>query len=110
MYKQGDIIIVPYPFSDDLKKYKYRPALIVSNQHSNTIDDDFLICPITSTIRENEFSFKLNEKDVQEVLPVQSEVRCNKIATIRKNLIQRKFNRVKKHAFRQIIDVVKHSF
>lgn len=76
----------------------------------NILDEDFLICPITSTIRENEFSFNLNENNVKEALPVLSEVRCNKIATIRRTLIQRKFNRVKKRALHQIIDIVKNSF
>lgn len=110
MYKQGDIIIVPYPFSDNFKKYKYRPAVIVSNKKSNDLDEDVLICPITSTIRENEFSYHLKEKDTKEALPVQSEVRCNKIVTIRKSLIKRKFNYLKQQALREIILKVKSSF
>jgi len=110
MYKQGDIIIVPYPFSDNLKKYKYRPAVIVSNKKSNGLNEDVLICPITSKSRENEFSYKLKEKDTKEALPVQSEVRCNKIVTIRKSLLKRKFNYLKQQALREIIQKVKSSF
>ena len=110
MYKQGDIIIVPFPFSDNLKKYKYRPAVIVSNQKSNDLDEDVLICPVTSTIRDNDFSYQLEEKDTDEALPVQSEVRCNKIVTIRKSLIKRKFNFLKQQALREIIQKVKSSF
>jgi mRNA-degrading endonuclease toxin of MazEF toxin-antitoxin module len=110
MYKQGDIIIVPYPFSDDLKKYKYRPAIVISNQKSNDLDDDLLICPITSAIRENEFSYQLEDKDTDEALPVQSEVRCNKIVTIRKSLIKRKFNNLKQKTLLKVIQKVKSSF
>jgi mRNA interferase MazF len=110
MYKQGDIIILPYPFSDDLKKYKYRPAVVISNQKCNDLDDDLLICPITSTIRENEFSHLLKEQDTKETLPVQSEVWCNNIVTIRKSLIKRKFNHLKQQALRKVIQKVKSSF
>jgi len=110
MYKQGDIIIVPYPFSDNFKKYKYRPAVIVSNKKSNDLDEDVLICPITSTIRENEFSYKLTENDTKEPLPVQSEVRCNKIVTIRKSLIKTNFNLLEQQALLKMLRKVKSSF
>jgi mRNA interferase MazF len=110
MYKQGDIIIVPYPYSDNLKKYKYRPAVIVSNQKSNKVDGDILICPITSTIRQDEFSYLIKEHDTNEPLPVQSEVRCNKIVTIRKSLIKGKFNQLKDPVTKKIIQKVKSTF
>ncbi|HLR69697.1 type II toxin-antitoxin system PemK/MazF family toxin [Virgibacillus alimentarius] len=36
MYKQGDIVLIPVPFSD-LKTHKQRPVLIISNDSYNII-------------------------------------------------------------------------
>ena len=30
-YRRGDIVKVPYPYSDDFSQSKIRPAIIVSN-------------------------------------------------------------------------------
>ena len=87
MFKQGDIVIVRYPFSDNPIKEKLRPAVIVSNSKSNKLDRDYLICPITSTLRETPFSFRLSKKHTEKNLPKKSEIRCNKIVTIRDHLM-----------------------
>ncbi|PKQ67851.1 type II toxin-antitoxin system PemK/MazF family toxin [Raineya orbicola] len=58
-YKQGDIVWLNYPFSDDSAKSKKRPALVVSNKKSNSLDNDLLIVPITTNIRGDIFAYKL---------------------------------------------------
>jgi mRNA-degrading endonuclease toxin of MazEF toxin-antitoxin module len=83
MYKQGDIIAVHYPLTDKPAKTKLRPAIIVSNEKSNKLDSDILVCPITTKIHDSEFSYPLNNSDLTEPLLPGSEVRCNKIMTIR---------------------------
>ena len=110
MYQQGDIISVNYPFSDDFKKSKLRPAIIISNQKSNNLDGDVLICPITSTIRESEFSFLLNDIDLSDPLPKNSEIRCNKIATIRSSLIVNKISALNIEALRIVLLKIKSAF
>lgn len=110
MYKQGDIIIVQYPFSDKPKRSKKRPAIIVSNEKSNMLDNDLLICPITSTIRSTPFSYLISNNDTDADLPKASEIRCNKIITIRKNLIIQKFSEVKTDSLPKILDLVRSSF
>ena len=110
MYQQGDIISVNYPFSDDVKKSKLRPAIIISNQKSNNLDGDVLICPITSTIRESEFSFLLNDIDLSDPLPKNSEIRCNKIATIRSSLIVNKISALNIEALRIVLIKIKSAF
>ena len=110
MYQQGDIIAVNYPFSDDFKKSKLRPAIIISNQKSNNLDGDVLICPITSTIRESEFSFLLNDINLSDPLPKNSEIRCNKIATIRSSLIVNKISALNIEALRIVLLKIKSAF
>ena len=90
-YKRGDIVKFPYPYSDDFSKSKVRPAIIVSNDISNNLDNDYLVAPITSMIRKTPFSFAIENKDLTNSLPLNSEVRCNKITTVRQSLILGKY-------------------
>lgn len=110
MYVQGDIIIVKYPFSDDPNKQKLRPAVIVSNAASNNLDKDYLVCPITSTLRDSKFSFLLQDNHTTNRLPKESEIRCNKIVTIRDKLIKDKFSTLNEDAKQEVIKRVKSSF
>ncbi len=59
MYNQGDILIIRYPLSDKPEKSIIRPVVIVSNSSSNSLDNDVLVCQITTTLRNDEFSFLL---------------------------------------------------
>lgn len=49
IFKRGDIVLVPFPFTD-LSSTKQRPALIVSSDALNTVRDDVLVAAITSQI------------------------------------------------------------
>ncbi len=89
-YKQFDIIWTQFPLSDKIDKLKLRPALIVSNKISNGLDNDVIICPITSRIRGDEFAIVLTDEMVSNPLDVESEMRCNKITTIRNILFSSK--------------------
>ena len=42
MYKQRDIVLIKFPFTD-LSSYKLRPALIISNSSFNKADNVLLI-------------------------------------------------------------------
>lgn len=87
MYQQFEIVWVSYPFSDQPEKSKKRPALIVSNDASNALDNDVLVCPITSTLRGDAFAVQLTGAMLTSSLPLDSEVRCNKVTTVRTSLI-----------------------
>jgi mRNA interferase MazF len=87
-YKRGDIIAVPFPFTD-LSSSKLRPALIISNDSiSNT--GDVVIVMITSQNKEDGYTISITELDVNEALPKNSFVRCHRIATIDQSIIYKK--------------------
>ena len=46
MYKQGDIILIPFPYTD-LTGLKQRPAIIISGEKINKTEDR-ICCLITS--------------------------------------------------------------
>jgi mRNA interferase MazF len=47
MYKQGDILLIPVPFSD-LTSSKKRPVLVLSNNDYNTKTEDIIAAAVTS--------------------------------------------------------------
>ncbi|MFB9843248.1 type II toxin-antitoxin system PemK/MazF family toxin [Mucilaginibacter ginsenosidivorans] len=112
MYKQGDVIAVHYPLTDKPAKTKLRPAIVVSNEISNQLDNDVLVCPITTKTRDSEFSYALNNDDLSQSLPYGSEVRCNKIMTIRvwEKQIIGKISEVNSQTLSGILHLIKRVF
>ena len=55
--KQGDIVLVMFPFSN-LIDYKIRPALLVSGNNLDDLQDKWF-CPITS--KPSSFCLKIND-------------------------------------------------
>jgi mRNA interferase MazF len=49
-YNKGDVILVPFPFSDQTATKK-RPAIVVSSDTYNSISQDIVIMAITGQIR-----------------------------------------------------------
>jgi len=112
MYKQGDVIAVHYPLTDKPAKTKLRPAVMVSNKLSNGLDKDLLVCPITTKHHESEFTYALRDEDLTQPLLPGSEVRCNKIMTIRvwEKQIVGKLSELKEPALSGIVQTVKKAF
>src|SRR6266481_4693678 len=61
-YKRGDIVLVPFPFTD-LSSSKRRPALVVSPDWFNSSNQDLVLVAITSQIGDDPRSVLLDETD-----------------------------------------------
>lgn len=74
---KGDIVIIPFPFSD-LSGAKRRPALVIADWGG----DDLVLCQITSKSKNDGFEVELNSTGFTTgSLPVVSNIRPNKIFT-----------------------------
>lgn len=94
MYRQGDIVLIPVPFSD-LKKQKQRPVLVISSDSYNRLTEDIIVLAITSNLKELDYSVIIQSKDLIEgELKVTSEIRADKVYTLSKNIVRKKFGRV----------------
>jgi mRNA-degrading endonuclease toxin of MazEF toxin-antitoxin module len=93
-FTQGDIVKLNFPFSEDPSKSKLRPATVISNSNSNKLDADLILLPITTTIRITPYSYLLDNSFLSRSLPQNSEIRCNKIFTLRRSLIQGKVSSI----------------
>jgi len=92
MYKQKEIVLVPFPFSD-LSSSKRRPVLIISNNSYNTKFPDILVFVITSNLFQDDYSVVLNDSDLEiGILPEKSIVKCHKLFTIEQTQVLKRFS------------------
>jgi mRNA interferase MazF len=107
-FKQGDIVIVNFPFSD-LTITKKRPALVVSNSKVNNTGD-YLLVQITSKNISDPFSFPLEPESFvnEQELPLKSYIRLHKIFLLNECLIVGKSAEIKSEKMTLIVaEVVK---
>jgi mRNA interferase MazF len=89
--KKGDIILVPFYFTD-YSSYKLRPSLIVSSGQSNP--DDYIVAfistilPIKAQIHQTHYLIESNELFFTSTgLKKTSVVKCDKLMTINRSII-----------------------
>ncbi len=100
-FVKGDIIVIPFPFSD-LSNTKKRPAVVISVLDGN----DLILCQITSS-RKDDYSIKLDNKDFLEgSLDIESNIRPNKLFTADKSLILYKIGMLKENKITEIIQKI----
>ena len=59
-YKRGDVVLVPFPFTD-LSSSKRRPALVISPDALNDQMEDVVVAALTWAIREEKLAGILGE-------------------------------------------------
>ena len=106
MYKQGSIVLIPFPFTD-LSGVKVRPAVIVS---SKTIGDDIIVAFIsTNTKKKGKFEVFL-KMNTENGLKSNSVVVVSKIATLEKKTILGEIGQVSHVEIEQIQGKIKSLF
>lgn len=106
MYSQGDIILVPYPYTD-LSSYKQRPVVVISKNHSK--NGNYIVAKITSVIRRDEFSFLINPKKIDVDLRYESEVRTNELFTVNHNIVIKKFSSFDRGELKRLTERIKQN-
>lgn len=104
--KQRDIILIPFPFSDQSGQ-KVRPALIISNDSFNQ-SEDVVACAITSNIKHSKYSLSISQDDIESgILYEKSSIKAETIFKIKKMLIIKRIAILNKAKFLEVIAVVK---
>ena len=104
-YKQGDVVLIPFPFTD-LSTVKQRPAVIVSSTAYNNAHQDVIICAITSRIPTHieEFDHKLSDIDIVSAgLLKNSLIKCDKVITLDRRLIRKTLGHIPGPVLRELI-------
>jgi mRNA interferase MazF len=90
-FVKGDVVVVPFPFSD-LSQSKRRPALIIADLSG----DDLILCQITSQSISDKYAISLTDEDFQSgSLKRPSNVRPNRLFTADINIILYKIGHLK---------------
>lgn len=92
--RQGDIVLVPVPFTD-LSSRKRRPVIVLSSDAYNAASPDMLVVAMTSNPVRTTWSFMISLDDVVEGrLNRPGTIRVDKIYTLAQSLSVARFGRV----------------
>lgn len=99
MFERGDLLLVPYPFSD-LSATKRRPVLALTGPDAY---GDFIALPVTSR-SQTEHGLPLTAADlIQGLLPAASFIRTDRIVTLNASLVVKSFGRVGQHVVAEAV-------
>lgn len=105
-FNQGDILIVPFPFSN-LRAVTQRPVLVLSSNNYNKNSEDIVTCGITSNLKDTRCSVIVDNEHLSEgKIPVKSRIKVDKLFTIEKGIVKRKIARVNK----KVLEEVRYEF
>lgn len=101
--RQRDIVLIPIPFSD-LTSAKRRPVIILSNDQHNQRAEDVVVAAMTSKLTRVPYSVRVKATDLSEgILRKESVIRADKIYTLSKAIIVKRFGRINESTFRQVM-------
>ena len=92
-YKFGDIILVPFPFTDQ-STVKKRPAVIISSDDYNRYRPDVVIMAVTSQMRSADYFGDIAGKEWQQAGLLKPSVVKPILTTVEKGLVIRQLGRI----------------
>ena len=102
MYKRGEIVLIPVPFSD-LSSVKRRPVLVISNTLYNRTNSDMIVAAITSNQQQK--GIVIESKDLLAgELPKKSLVRYDKIYTLEQCIVIKQLGIISESILKNVIN------
>ncbi len=108
-YNRGDVILVPFPFSDQTARKK-RPAIIVSSDTYNSISQDIVIMAITGQIRGHIGVGEFLIEDWQGAGLLKPSAVKSAISTIEQKLVMKLLGRLSSKDLSTLEKVLKELF
>lgn len=104
IYRQRDIVMVPFPFSD-LSGQKVRPVLVLSNDAYNQQSADVVVCGLTTNLRPASYSVIINVTDVElpGTLRQRSKIKADTIASLEQSILIKQIACLRLPVFKQVI-------
>lgn len=89
-FVKGDVIVVPFPFSD-LTQTKRRPALVIAGLQG----EDLILCQITSRLIRDQYAIAIESEDFESgTLRQSSNARPNRLFTAEEQIVLYKVGRL----------------
>ena len=103
MPEQGDIVLIPIPFTD-LSSQKRRPVIVISNNAYNRKTADIVVVAMTSNPEAGDYGFTITSSDLEQgQLNRPGQVRVDKVYTLSQSIVVKTFGRVNS----QVLDRVR---
>lgn len=106
MIEQKDLLIVPFPFSDQSGR-KVRPVVVISNNVFNSHSEDVIVVGVTSNIKKDRYGLSLANKDLESGnLITNCMIKAENILKLEKGLIIKKIGKIKESKLKEIHSVL----
>ena len=107
-FVKGDVVVVPFPFSD-LRQAKRRPALVISSLKS----DDLILCQITSQNVRDDYAITFENQDMNDgKLDKTSNVRPNRLFTADHHIVLYRIGSLTpvkmQEVIERLVDIITH--
>ena len=106
MLEQGDIVLIPIPFTD-LSSQKRRPVVVISNDTYNQKTADIVVVAMTSNPTPADYSFTISSSDLDKgTLNRPGKVRVDRIYTLSQSIVVKTFGRVNETTLERIRQIL----
>lgn len=104
MIEQKDLLLVPFPFSDQSGR-KVRPVIVISNNTFNKYSEDIIVIGVTSNILKDNYTLNLTNNNLEEgKLFTNCVIKVENLLRLDKELIIKKIGKINKETLKNIID------
>jgi len=92
MFEQGEILLIPVPFSN-LSSVKKRPVLVLSSSLHNLSSKDIIVIAITSNLAQKGVEIS-NDSLLEGFLPKRSIIKVDKVYTLEADIAIKKIGKI----------------
>ena len=104
-YKFGDVILVPFPFTDQSTSKK-RPAIVISSDNYNQNKSDIILIAVTSQVNANLQFGEVLIDDWAGAWLIKSSVVKPIITTLERNLVIRTLGKLQSPDFQALENIL----
>ena len=103
---QKDLLLVPFPFSNQSGK-KVRPVIVISNNGFNKNSEDLVVVGVTFNISKDLYTTNLTSNDLEDgKLFDECCIKVENILKIDKRLVVKRIGRINEEKFREIVSIL----
>ncbi|PIN90814.1 type II toxin-antitoxin system PemK/MazF family toxin [Candidatus Pacearchaeota archaeon CG10_big_fil_rev_8_21_14_0_10_34_76] len=106
MIEQRDLLLVPFPFSDQSGR-KVRPVVVISNNSFNGHSQDVIVSGVTSNVKKERYSINLTNKNLEQgKLMTNCMIKVENILRLEKELVIKKIGKIDTEKFIEMQSVL----
>tara|TARA_Y100000310_G_scaffold162257_1_gene162257 strand:- start:10814 stop:11149 length:336 start_codon:yes stop_codon:yes gene_type:complete len=104
MVEQRDLLLVPFPFSDQSGR-KVRPVIVITNNEFNSYSEDVIVLGVTSNISKERYTINLKTNNLdQGKLLTACCIKTENILKLDKDLVIKKIGKINKETLKKITE------